>query len=94
MTRLRRDLRGAGGYTLIEISIALAVIALLASVVVPLFGESIRNTYEGTTKKNLDSVRDALTIYYGYMVGSYPLDNLTVLVQNKRYKNKFPKVKL
>jgi prepilin-type N-terminal cleavage/methylation domain-containing protein len=62
------------GYTLIELMIVIAILAILSAVVIPEFGYLIEKTEEGSTKANLGSLRSALSIYYSDMEGVYPSD--------------------
>lgn len=62
------------GFTLIEVMIAVAIIAILVSVIFPKFAEMMRKTKEGYTKGGLGNLRSAIGIYYGAMEGVYPLE--------------------
>jgi general secretion pathway protein G len=75
------------GFTLIELLVALAVIALLLSIVVPRYFGGITRTEEAVLKENLHLMRDALDKYYAD-AGRYP-DALDDLV-TKRYLRNIP----
>lgn len=75
------------GFTLIELLVALAVIALLLSIVTPRYFSSVSRTEETVLKENLHLMRDALDKFYGD-AGRYP-DSLGDLV-TKRYLRSVP----
>src|SRR5260221_5164680 len=87
MQGLRDAVRGSPGYTLIELLVALAVIALLLSIVTPRYFGSVSKTEETVLKENLHLMRDALDKYYAD-AGRYP-DALGDLV-TKRYLRSIP----
>lgn len=62
------------GFTLIELMIVVAIIGILAAIAIPKFADLIRKSNEGATKGNLGSVRSAISIYYGEMEGTYPVN--------------------
>jgi prepilin-type N-terminal cleavage/methylation domain-containing protein len=73
------------GFTLIELMLAVAIIGILAAVALPMMGEMIRRSQEGTTRGNLGTLRSALSIYYGDTEGVYPNDNLNSLFAENKY---------
>ena len=75
------------GFTLIELLVALAVIALLLSIVTPRYFGSVSKTEENVLKENLHLMRDALDKFYSDS-GRYP-DALDELVA-KRYLRGIP----
>src|SRR5262245_50582949 len=75
------------GFTLIELLVALAVIALLLSIVTPRYFGSVSKTEETVLRENLHLMRDALDKYYSD-AGRYP-DALDELVA-KRYLRNIP----
>ena len=75
------------GFTLVELMVVLAVIALLLSVVVPDYVGKVRRAEEAVLKENLVLMRDALDKHYAD-VGAYP-GSLNDLV-TKRYLRSIP----
>jgi general secretion pathway protein G len=69
------------GFTLIELMVVLAVVALLLSVAMPRYFHSVERSKETILRANLAQVRDALDKYFGDH-GRYP-DSLQQLVQKK-----------
>jgi len=76
------------GFTLVELMVVLAVIALLLSVVVPDYMGRMRRAEEAVLQENLTLMRDALDKHYAD-AGKYPtsLDELVA----KRYLRSIPK---
>ena len=74
-------------FTLIELIVVLAIIALLVAVAVPRYFNNVERAKEAALKQNLSVMRDALDKYYGDL-GVYPiaLDELV----SKRYLRKLP----
>jgi len=58
-----RSLRKADGFTLIELVIVMAIIAILASIAIPNFVSSIRNAKEAVLKEDLHVMRNAIDSY-------------------------------
>jgi general secretion pathway protein G len=75
------------GFTLIELMVVLAVIALLLSVAVPRYFHSVNLSKESVLRANLSVTRDAIDKFVGD-TGSYP-DSLEQLVQ-RRYLRALP----
>ena len=69
-----------GGFTLVEMMLAVAVVSVLGSVAAPKVGEALRKTQEGSTRGQLGKLRAAISIYYADREGRFPTDNLTSLV--------------
>lgn len=67
------------GFTLIELIVVLAIIALLASLVAPRYSRSVDNAREASLKTSLNVMRDAIDKYMDDK-GSYP-DSLQDLVR-------------
>lgn len=59
----RRQLLRVGGWTLIELLIVMAIVAVLISVAVPLYTNSIRRTKETVLKSNLFMLRTQIDEY-------------------------------
>ena len=76
------------GFTLVELMVVLAVIALLLSVVVPDYMGRMRRAEEAVLQENLTLMRDALDKHYAD-AGKYPT-SLEELVA-KRYLRSIPK---
>ena len=75
------------GFTLMEMLVVLALIAVLASLVAPVVSGSILRAKESTLKENLFVMRKAIDDYYADNA-SYP-QSLDVLVE-KKYIRKIP----
>lgn len=73
--------RRRSGFTLIELLIVMAVIALLLTLVSPLYFNSVQRSKETVLKHNRHTLRDVIDKYYGD-TGHYP-DKLADLVTNK-----------
>lgn len=77
----------ARGFTLMEMLVVLALIAVLASLVAPVVSGSIVRAKESTLKENLFVMRKAIDDYYADNA-AYP-SSLDVLVE-KKYIRKIP----
>jgi general secretion pathway protein G len=77
----------AAAFTLIELIVVLAIVAMLIAVAVPRYFNSIERSREAALKQNLSVMRDAIDKYYGD-TARYPetLDELVI----KRYLRKLP----
>lgn len=75
------------GFTLIELLVAMAIIALLLSIVAPRYFNSVSKAEEAVLKEDLSLMRSALDKYRAD-TGKYP-DTLDDLV-NKKYLRKLP----
>ena len=75
------------GFTLIELMVVMAIIALLLTLVSPRYFSSVEKSKEAVLMEDLSTMRDALDKYYGD-TGKYP-DSLDDLV-NKKYIRKMP----
>jgi general secretion pathway protein G len=75
------------GFTLMELLVVLALVAVLAGLVTPIVSSSIQRAKEATLKENLFVLRKAIDDYYAD-AGAYP-PSLDVLVE-KRYVRKVP----
>jgi len=75
------------GFTLIELIVVLAIIALLISIVAPHYSGRVTRAEEAVLRENLVLMRDALDKYYAD-TGQYPgsLDDLVT----KRYLRSIP----
>lgn len=75
------------GFTLVELLVVMAIVALLLSLAVPRYFGSVDRSKEAILKENLYLMRDALQKFYGDK-GKYP-DDLDGLVSEK-YLRKIP----
>lgn len=75
------------GFTLVELLVVMAIIALLLSLAVPRYFHSIEKSRETVLRDNLSLTRQALDKYYGDN-GKYP-DALDLLV-SKKYLRSLP----
>jgi len=80
-------MRARRGFTLIELTIVLALIALLLTIAVPRYFHSLDNGKISVQRQNLAAIRDALDKFYGDQ-GKYP-DDLADLV-TKKYLRAIP----
>lgn len=62
----------SNGFTLIELMIIVAIVAILTLIAVPKFGNLIRKANEAGTKGYLGSIRGAIRLYYMEMDQTYP----------------------
>ena len=74
MSRIGAENVRTRGFTLIELMIVVAVLALIALIVVPKMAQLIRKSNEAATRGYLGSVRSALSLYYSGTEGMYPSD--------------------
>jgi len=72
------QVRQARAFTIIELMIVMAVIALLASVVTPRYFKHVERAKESTLRQNLFATRDAIDKYFSD-TGKYP-ETLQALV--------------
>lgn len=75
------------GYTLIELLVAMAILALLLSMAVPRYFGGVDKAKETIVRENLHQMRDAIDKYHGDH-GRYP-DRLEDLVA-KKYLRRIP----
>jgi prepilin-type N-terminal cleavage/methylation domain-containing protein len=60
------------GFTLIELMIVAAIIAILAMIALPKFADMVRKAKEASLRGDLGMMRSCLTIYYSDNEGLYP----------------------
>jgi general secretion pathway protein G len=75
------------GFTLIELIVVMAIVALLVSIAGPRYFASLQKSKETVLRQTLAVTRDALDKFYGD-TGKYP-DTLEALV-SKRYLRNLP----
>lgn len=80
-------MREKSGFTMIELLVVMAVIALLLSLAAPRYFNSVLKSREAVLRENLAVTRQALDRYYGDN-GKYP-DGLDMLV-SKKYLRSLP----
>ncbi len=88
MTRLVRRKR-SGGFTLIELMIVIAIIAILAAILVPNFIRARAQGQYTACKSNLKNMATALEMYSTDAAGRYPT-KLATLTDNERYLRIIP----
>lgn len=60
------------GFSLIELMVAVSILAILASIALPKYADLIQKSKEGSTKGSLGSLRGALNLYYTDNQGIFP----------------------
>jgi general secretion pathway protein G len=75
------------GFTLIELVVVMAIVALLLSIAAPRYFRSLDKSKEAVLRMNLAQTRDALDKFYSD-TGKYP-ESLAVLVE-KKYLRSLP----
>jgi prepilin-type N-terminal cleavage/methylation domain-containing protein len=90
--RRARPRGAAGGFTLIELMIVVAIVAVIAAIAIPKFGELITKSKEATAKGALGTFRSALDIYYVGNQGLFPA-NTQILITGG-YIGFLPKVQI
>jgi prepilin-type N-terminal cleavage/methylation domain-containing protein len=84
--------RNKRGFTLIELCLVVAMVALLSAVAIPKMSRLIISARQAATKGNLGALRSALSIYYADNLGTYPRDDLRSLTRNGKYLTTIPGV--
>jgi prepilin-type N-terminal cleavage/methylation domain-containing protein len=88
MTRLVRR-KKSGGFTLIELMIVIAIIAILAAILVPNFIRARAQGQFTACKSNLKNIATALEMYSTDAQGRYPT-TLSKLSDEQRYLRTIP----
>jgi general secretion pathway protein G len=83
----RSRLHGPSGFTLVELLVVLAIVAVLLTISVPRYFSSVDRAKETVLVENLRTTRDAIGKFFGD-TGRYP-DSLDELVQ-RRYLRTLP----
>lgn len=87
MIDLRLGPRKRRGFTLIEMIVAMAILALLLTIAVPRYFSSLDRSKDAVLMENLKVTRDVIDKFYADS-GRYP-ESLTELVE-KRYLRQIP----
>lgn len=93
---------GDRGFTLVELTITVGIIGVLAAIAIPKIGRLIDKANDATTKGNLGVLRSSLSIYYAENEGVYPgfiapwsqpagYDTLLLKTLVPRYIDKIPR---
>jgi general secretion pathway protein G len=59
----RTERRGEGGFTLVELMIVMAIIAILSTIAIPSFIRSVQKAKEAVLKEDLHTMRNAIDSY-------------------------------
>jgi len=86
LTECRSD-RGLRGFTLVEMLVAMAILALLLTLALPKYFDGLDRSKDTVLLENLRTTRDVIDKFYGDN-GRYP-DSLAELVE-KRYLRNLP----
>ena len=82
-----RRVRAAAGFTLIELMVVMAIVALLASLAAPRYFTSVERSKERVLMQNLNLLRDAIDKYQAD-TGAYPAT--LAELSAKRYVRRVP----
>jgi prepilin-type N-terminal cleavage/methylation domain-containing protein len=84
--------RTFSGFTLIELMMVVAILAIVASIAIPKFGNMLIRARESGTKGGLGAIRSALSIYYADNQGLHPMVGTlaSALTTSGRYLDKMP----
>ena len=80
-----RHMQWRHGFTLIELVVVMAIVALLLSIAAPRYFRTLDKSKEAVLRMNLAQTRDALDKFYEDN-GKYP-ENLATLVEKKYLRN-------
>src|SRR5437763_1491368 len=72
------------GFTLIELMIAVSVVGVLASIVLPKLADAVTRAKESSVKGQLGSLRSAVNLYYCDNEGIFPVELSQGLTMNAR----------
>jgi prepilin-type N-terminal cleavage/methylation domain-containing protein len=75
------------GFTLIELMIIVAILAVLMLIAVPKFGNLIRKANEAGTRGHLASIRSAIRLYYMEMEQVYPANFMALRQAGAKFIN-------
>lgn len=79
---------GAGGFTLVELLVVLAIVATLLTLAVPRYFQHVDRSKEAVLRENLATMRDAIDQYHAD-IGQWPA-SLNSLVE-RRYLRALPR---
>lgn len=80
---MRKKMKKQGGFTLVEMLIVVAIIAILIAVSIPLVTTSLERAREATDAANERSFKAALTV--GYLVGDAGVGKATLKIEAGTY---------
>ena len=69
---MKKTIQNPSGFTLIEILIVIIILGILAMVIVPQITVSSSDAKEATLRANLNSIRNAIELYYHQHDATYP----------------------
>ena len=69
----------ARAFSLLEVVIVVAIVAMLAAIAIPRFGAGTRHAEESALKKDLDILRTAIEHYAAEHLGAYPTNEAQLL---------------
>lgn len=78
---MESKLKNKGGFTLVEMLIVVAIIAILISISIPLIGNALEKAREATDEANMRAAAGAITI--GYLSGDVSSDTAYYYTINK-----------
>jgi len=70
-----RSRKPTAGYTLIELMLVVAILAVLGSIASPRLDLVLQKANQAAAKNNLGSIRSTISLYYSEMEGRWPLSN-------------------
>lgn len=95
MKKPLRHFFNRAAFTLIELLMVVAIIAILLSIGIPKFNSMMIKAADGSTKGNLATLRSAISIYFGDNGSSdYPYDDLSCLTFGMKYLPAIPPAKM